>query len=68
VWFNDGLGRTFTPVSFGDDKGTAYGIDVGDFDKDGRPDIAVARSAAPNALYFASGSVLRCNVAAATRR
>jgi hypothetical protein len=39
---------------------TAYGIAVGDFNKDGRPDIAVARSEAPNVLYFASGTVGKC--------
>ena len=48
-------GMRFTPIKFGDDKGVAYGIAVGDFNGDARPDIAVARSEAPNALYFASG-------------
>ena len=52
VFFNLGSGRSFTPVDFGDDKGTAYGFDVADLDGDGRLDIAVARSEAPNAVYF----------------
>jgi hypothetical protein len=60
VYFTDGTGCTFTPVSFGDSKGTAHGITVGDFDKDGRPDIAGACSEAPNVSYFASGPVGRC--------
>lgn len=53
VYFNDGSGRRFTPVRFGDGKGTAYGFALGDLDGDGRPDIAVARSEAPNVVYFA---------------
>jgi hypothetical protein len=54
VFFNDGTGRRFTPVSFGDEKGTAYGFAIGDLDEDGQPDIAAARSGAPNAVYFGS--------------
>ena len=52
VFFNDGSGRVFTPVLFGDAEGTAYGFALGDVDKDGWLDIAVARSEAPNVLYF----------------
>jgi hypothetical protein len=52
VYFNDGSGRRFTPVAFGDGKGTAYGFATGDLDRDGHPDIAVARSDAPNVVYF----------------
>jgi hypothetical protein len=55
VYFNDGSGRSFTPVYFGDDKGAAYGIAIGDLDGDGWPDIALARSGAPNVAYFSSG-------------
>jgi hypothetical protein len=28
---------------------------IGDLDKDGWPDIAVARSGAPNVIYFSTG-------------
>ncbi|MGH9874033.1 MAG: hypothetical protein ACRD9S_16400, partial [Pyrinomonadaceae bacterium] len=31
-----------------------YGFDIADFDRDGFPDIAVARSDAPNMIYFGS--------------
>ena len=40
-------------VLTGDAKGTAYGFAIGDLDRDGRPDIAMARSDAPNVVYFA---------------
>jgi predicted GNAT family acetyltransferase len=49
--FGDGKGG-FTPVEFGDDQGTAYGFAVGDVNEDGFTDIAMARSDAPNMLYF----------------
>ena len=52
LYLNDGTGRTFSAVLFGDNKGTAYGFAIGDVDKDGRPDIGVARSEATNVLYF----------------
>jgi hypothetical protein len=52
AYLNDGTGRRFTPVSFGDAAGAAYGIAIADFDADGVPDIGVARSDAPNVLYF----------------
>jgi len=52
VLFNDGAGRHFAPVQFGDNKGTVYGFAFGDLNKDGFPDIAVARSGAPNVVYF----------------
>jgi hypothetical protein len=51
VYFNDGP-RTFTPVALRDDQGAAYGFAVGDLDEDGFLDIAMARSGAPNMLYF----------------
>ncbi len=53
VLFNEG-GRMFTEVSFGDNEGSTYGFDVGDVDGDGFLDIALARSGAPNMLYFGS--------------
>jgi hypothetical protein len=40
-------------VPFGDAKGTAYGFATADVNRDGLVDIAIARSGAPNALYFA---------------
>lgn len=60
IYFNDSSGRRtdlighYTPVHFGDNKGTVYGFAIADLDRDGLPDIAVARSDAPNAIYFAS--------------
>jgi len=52
VYFNDGSGRSFTPETFGDNKGTVYGFAIGDLDGDGVKDIAAARSDAPNVVYF----------------
>ncbi|MVM38731.1 hypothetical protein GO730_16215 [Spirosoma sp. HMF3257] len=52
VFFNDGTGRNFNLLSFGDSKGTVYGFAVGDFNEDGKLDIAAARSDATNVLYF----------------
>jgi hypothetical protein len=52
AFFNDGSGRVFSAVDFGDGKGTAYGFDVGDVDGDGQLDIATARSEAPNVVHF----------------
>jgi len=46
-------------VPFGDDAGVAYGFAVGDLDEDGFLDIAMARSGAPNMLYFGSAGVTR---------
>jgi hypothetical protein len=54
VYFNDGTGRHFTPVTFGNNKGTVYGFAIGDLDRDGLQDIAAARSEAPNVVYFGS--------------
>ena len=52
VFFNDGTGRNFKSISVGDSKGTVYGFAVDDFNEDGIPDIAAARSGAPDILYF----------------
>ena len=54
VFFNDGTGRNFTSISFGDSNGTVYGFAVGDFNEDGIPDIAAGRSGATSVLYFGS--------------
>jgi hypothetical protein len=52
LYFNDGTGRRFHPVRFGDGRGTVYGFAIADLDRDGVMDIAAARSEAPNVLYF----------------
>ena len=44
----------WTSLRFGDNKGVVYGFAIADLDRDGLLDIAVARSDAPNAIYFAS--------------
>lgn len=60
IYFNDSsaprsvLIGHYTTIHFGDNKGTVYGFAIADLDGDGLPDIAVARSDAPNAIYFAS--------------
>ncbi|WOJ97007.1 VCBS repeat-containing protein [Congregibacter brevis] len=59
VWFNEG-GRKFTAIRFGDGlgdpfvekEGTTYGFAVDDLNGDGLMDIVVARSDAPNMVYF----------------
>ena len=52
MYVNDGTGRAFTPVPFGEERGAVYGFAVRDLDGDGRVDIAAARSGAPNIVYF----------------
>jgi FG-GAP-like repeat len=54
VFFNKSNGREirFKEIHWGDGKGTVYEIAVGDLDGDGWPDIASARSDAPNAVWF----------------
>ena len=54
VLINDGTGRKFTRVRFGDGKGTVYGLAIGDVNGDGSPDIVAARSDAPSMLYLNS--------------
>ena len=52
MYFNDGTGRQFHTIRFGDGKGTVYGFAIADLDRDGVMDIAAARSEAPNVVYF----------------
>jgi hypothetical protein len=52
VLFNDGTGRSFRAVSFGDGEGQLYGLAVADLDGDGPPDLAAAVSGAPSRVYF----------------
>jgi len=49
---NDGSGRRFDQIRFGDGNGTAYGIALGDVDSNGDLDIVVGRSDAPNTIYY----------------
>lgn len=54
VFFNQNAGRAlrFTSASWNDGKGAVYGLAIGDLDGDGWPDIAAARSDAPNGVWF----------------
>lgn len=54
VYFNRAGARmpTFDETPWGDGKGSVYGVAVGDLDGDGWPDIAAARSEAPNGIWF----------------
>ena len=56
IFFNDGSGRRYSTVQFGDDKGAVYGFAVADLDSDGLLDIAAARSEAPSVVYFGDRS------------
>jgi hypothetical protein len=52
--FNQGKGKRleFVTASWNDGKGAVYGVAIGDLDGDGWPDIAAARSDAPNGIWF----------------
>jgi len=52
VFFNDGGGRGFEQVRFGDGQGAVYGLALGDLNGEGYPNIVAARSDAPNVVYF----------------
>lgn len=53
IFFNDAPG-TYTPVPFGDAQGIVYGITVADLNEDRLTDLVLARSDAPNVVYFGS--------------
>ncbi|MFZ9899332.1 MAG: FG-GAP-like repeat-containing protein [Gemmatimonadaceae bacterium] len=53
VFFNEGPGQ-FTPMPFGDAQGIVYGITVADLNEDRLADMVLARSDAPNVVYFGS--------------
>ena len=52
IYFNDGTGRAYRAMPFGDGKGSIYGMAAGDLDGDGWPDIVAARSGAPSFVLF----------------
>jgi hypothetical protein len=54
VFFNQSSAKKllFDEAAWGDGQGTVYGLALGDLDGDGWPDIAAARSEAPNAIWF----------------
>jgi len=54
IFFNRGSREKteFTETRWNDGKGSVYGVAIGDLDGDGWPDIAAARSEAPNAIWF----------------
>lgn len=56
VLFNHRVGTQlhFTSMAWNDGKGAAYGVAIGDLDGDGWPDIAAARSDAPNGVWFST--------------
>jgi hypothetical protein len=60
VFFNRSGAKklSFDETTWGDGQGAVYGLALGDLDGDGWPDIAAARSDAPNAVWF-SGPVRR---------
>jgi len=60
IFFNQGGGKLprFGETPWNDGMGSVYGVAIGDLDGDRWPDIAAARSEAPNAVWF-NGPVSR---------
>lgn len=54
IFFNQGQGKRlqFVTTAWNDGLGSVYAVAVGDLDGDGWPDIAAARSDAPNGVWF----------------
>ena len=52
VLFNESAGKNFRAVEWNNGDGAVYGLAIADLDGDGWPDIAAARSDAPNGVWF----------------
>jgi hypothetical protein len=52
VFFNQGDGKSYREVHFGDKSYATYGLDTGDLNGDGFKDIAVANSGSRNHIYL----------------
>jgi hypothetical protein len=52
VFFNDGSGRRFTELQFGDPGDITYWVATGDVNGDGFPDIGVANSDGLNGIHL----------------
>lgn len=52
IFFNIGGGRSYHETSWNDGAGAVYGLALGDLNGDRWPDVAAARSGAPNGVWF----------------